>query len=113
MTVQARFFVSEITKGAAGNGTRIKLSPVTRGKHNADWAAATPVATFEMSVNNPAAAAWFDERIGKELAITFEDRPELCEHCHEEISYTRPAGNYGEVGTVHVACHPLAAAAKG
>ena len=72
MAVQAKFYVAETTKFSNEWG-KVVLRPVTRGEANKDWAAATPSGTIEMSITNPPALKWFEDRIGKECAITFEE----------------------------------------
>lgn len=87
MAIQARFFVKTITKHAhlgKGQGA-VELAVVSRGPENKTWASATPMGMLQMTVGNPDALAWFDERLGKEVALTFEDRPIVCARCHQEI----------------------------
>lgn len=84
MSVQARFFVSETARMAAFSGApaapkpsgggRVVLVPVTRGDANREWASATPSGRIEMTVST-AAFGWFEDRVGREVAVTFEDRP--------------------------------------
>ena len=86
MSVQARFYVSEITQAAYQPGaSTVKLQPVSRGPENKTWAAATPAGSISLTISNAAASTWFVIRLGKEVAITFEDRPLQCVVCHEEI----------------------------
>jgi hypothetical protein len=82
--INARFYVREITQFANGNGyadpaprITVKLSPVSgsRGEQNKTWASATPSGEISMTIGNPAAAAWFAERLGQDIAVTFGDRP--------------------------------------
>lgn len=74
MGVQAKFYVASITKHAgSGDYAEITLRVVTRGGANADWAAATPSGEIKMTVSNPPAITWFEDRLGKELALGFED----------------------------------------
>lgn len=86
-TVTARFYVREVTRysgqrqagyAAPAPQVAVKLSPVSgsRGKANEAWASATPSGEITLTVGNPAAAAWFDSMLGKDVAITFEERPE-------------------------------------
>lgn len=84
MSVQARFFVAEINQYAhqARGGYAspapmgiVKLRPVSRGEANSEWASATPSGEFTMTVRGEA-FPWFQERLGSELKITIEDRPE-------------------------------------
>jgi hypothetical protein len=76
MPVQARFYVAQIVKSAyagTSGGGEVKLQAVSRGDQNAAWAAATPSGTVSMHVNNPEAAKWFEDRLGTDVAITFEE----------------------------------------
>lgn len=73
-TVTARFYVSESKKTAytGDGGGIVKLSAVSRGDKNAQWASATPCGTVEMTINNPAAFKVFDGAVGRDVSITFE-----------------------------------------
>lgn len=81
--VQARFYVAEINQYAsqardiyaspAPMGV-VKMRPVSRGEDNAQWASATPSGEFTMTVRGEA-FPWFQERLGREVKITIEDRP--------------------------------------
>jgi hypothetical protein len=94
MAVAARFYVAEVTRRAWNAGAlSVIMQPVTRGAENKSWAAATPTGKIELTIQNEAAATWFDDRLAKEVAITFEDRPELCVLCNEEVD-----GYGGNVG---------------
>lgn len=81
--VEARFYIREITRIASRGFAlpapiiQVKLAPVSGGKSEANkmWASATPSANIEMTVGNPQAAAWFEERLGQDIAVTFTDRP--------------------------------------
>jgi hypothetical protein len=76
MAVQARVYVAEIALYAWGDGGKVVMRAVTRGgDDNKSWAAATPSAQFEMQVNNPDAFAWFSDRLGKDVAVTFSEVP--------------------------------------
>jgi len=76
MSVQARFYVRDITRHAYNPAqVEVVLSAVSRGTENKTWASATPVGELKMSINNPAAAQWFADRLGQDVAMTFEDRP--------------------------------------
>lgn len=81
MAVQAKFFVSEIAKlgynKAVLGQTRVKLQATSRKDESSQkfWAA-TPTGTFEMtlsSVDGEAAGRWFEERLGQDISLTFED----------------------------------------
>lgn len=75
MAVQARFYVQAVTRYAYNPGVvKVDLSAVARGEENKSWASATPSGTMTLNVNNPDAAAWFADRLSKDVAITFEDR---------------------------------------
>lgn len=97
MSVQARFFIQTITTNAGSGGGKVTMSAVGRGSENKTWAAATPSGNFDMYVNNLRAFEWFQDRLGKEVAITIEDRPALCEICGEEVSasYDVPGDEQG------------------
>jgi hypothetical protein len=80
MTVQARFYVAETTR-YAGLGYaepkpagKVVMRPVTRGEANSMWASATPSGNIEMVIKS-GAYTWFEERLGTEIAITFDDVP--------------------------------------
>jgi hypothetical protein len=74
VAVQARFYVSNIEKTPT-EYTTVRLLPVTRDKSNAGWSKYTPSGELWMNVHNSTGAAqWFEERLGKDIAITFEDR---------------------------------------
>lgn len=83
--VVARFYVRQVVKHAGPNGyaapapvIEVVLNPVSgsKGEGNKSWASATPSGEVKMTIGNPDAAAWFEERLGEDIAITFEDRPE-------------------------------------
>lgn len=83
MAVRARFYVATVTQHAtaAREGYaepkpmgEVVLRPATRGEANAEWASATPSGEFRMTVNGPA-FPWFQERLGREVAITLDDVP--------------------------------------
>lgn len=83
--ITARFWVAQVTKHGFPNGTRgwadpapagqVVLSPVV-GKENEPWASATPSGKIELTVRG-SALPFFEERLGKALAITFDDVPAL------------------------------------
>lgn len=78
MAVVARFYVQELTQYAYDPGSlRVTLQAVSRGPENKEWATATPSGQLSMSVKNSAAADWFRERLGKEVAIQFDDATPL------------------------------------
>ncbi len=62
--IRAKFFVAEISRfpgPAETSGGKVRCSPVTRGSVNASFASATPGGTIELTVQNPAALARFDD----------------------------------------------------
>lgn len=82
MTVQARFYVAEITRYAYNpDQAQVTLRAVSRGEENKTWAAATPAGEMKMTIGNPAAVKWFEERLGKDVALGFEDRQDACVDC--------------------------------
>lgn len=75
MTVQARFYVSQIVK-TPSDYVSVSLFPVTRSndKSNTDWAKYTPSGKIDMNVSTSTSAAeWFEKRVGKDVSITFDD----------------------------------------
>lgn len=75
--ITARFYVEKITKSAYNpDGADVVLQAAGRGEQNKAWSAATPSGKTEMHVNNPDAAAWFEEHLGRDLEITFKVVPE-------------------------------------
>ena len=75
MSVAARFYVSafELTAyGPPGSG-RVTLTAVSRGDQNRQWASATPSGKVEMTINNPPAAEWFRDRIGRDIDLHFTE----------------------------------------
>ena len=71
MSVVAKLFVASVTRQAGSPDTvTVSLGAVTRGEENKTWAEATPMAKFEMTIQNPDAAVQF--RLGQEFYVTFE-----------------------------------------
>ena len=92
MSVKAMFYVSEIKK-TPSDFVAVTLLPVTRSKPkptseelaensgyigmNTDWSKYTPSGKLEMNVSTVTKAAqWFEDRLGKDVAINFEDPTE-------------------------------------
>jgi hypothetical protein len=84
MSVRAQFWVQKVTKQAASGGefTRtVELAPVVRStgqpgynpEGNIDWSKYTPSGRVELTITKDGAGEWFEERIGKDVAITFDD----------------------------------------
>ena len=84
MSVQARFFIQSLTRHAAHDSVQITMAASGRGPENKTWAQYTPVGKLELTVNNPEAAKWFEEHLGKDIALVFQERPVVCPKCHEE-----------------------------
>lgn len=78
MSIAARFYVSEVTRFAYNpDATKVSLQAVARGPENKAWATATPSGAVQLTIQNPVASRWFEERLGKDVAITFEDAAEI------------------------------------
>lgn len=80
--VKARFWVQKVTKQAISGGDvsrEVTLQPVIRSsgmpgaEGNTDWSKYTPSGEIRMVVTAAGAGDWFEERIGKDVAITFDD----------------------------------------
>lgn len=81
MAVKARMYVSKIEKFAYNpDHLTVQLTAVSRGEENKSWAAATPSGSVTLTINNPKAAAWFEERLAKDVVITFESTDDTREH---------------------------------
>ena len=84
MSVRAQFWVQKVTKQAASGGEIVRvveLAPVVRStgqpgynpEGNTDWSKYTPSGRIELTITADGAGEWFEERIGKDVAITFAD----------------------------------------
>jgi hypothetical protein len=84
MGVEARFWVDEITTRAYNpDHVSVTLRAAGRGEGNKSWAQATPTGTIELTITNPAAAEFFKENQGKDVAILFapvEMEPKTSQH---------------------------------
>jgi len=67
MSVKCVFYVAEVTKQANGAG-RIKASPVAKGPY-AEYSQWTPTGALEFTSLNPAATAFFEENLGKDVTL--------------------------------------------
>lgn len=76
MAVEARFFVSKISKVPTGGSTagEVTLQASTKGPH--DWSKWTPHGEITLRTISDAASEWFDERLGKDIQVLFADIPE-------------------------------------
>lgn len=80
MAVAARFWVQKVNKSLA-NGSEIHreviLQPVIRPTDdNVAWSKYTPSGEIRLVVTAAGAGEWFEERLGKDVAITFDDPAE-------------------------------------
>jgi len=76
MSVAARFYVREIVKQQVSGGINhtVKLSPVVRPTDdNKEWSKYTPSGDISMTVTQESAGAWFEDRLGEDVSITFSD----------------------------------------
>lgn len=74
MSVIARFYVATTQKFAFNpDQLVVTLHPVTRGEENKSWATATPAGQVQMTIQNPGAAKFFEQRLGKDVVLRFED----------------------------------------
>lgn len=73
--VHARFWVREFTKFGNTDNVTVKLSPRTRSgsPDNIDWSQYTPSGEITMSLTTLGAQEWFEQRLGQDIAITFDD----------------------------------------
>lgn len=70
--VIARFYVDQFTKRAYNpDHAEVTLKAAGRGEQNKSWAQYTPSGTLTMSINNPPAAKFFEDHLGKDIEMTF------------------------------------------
>ena len=75
--VEARFYIQRVVQTHLGTSSGW-AEPKPAGEvfmHNKEWASATPAGEFKMTVKSDA-VHWFIDRVGKEVRITIDDRPE-------------------------------------
>lgn len=73
MAITARFRVSRITDGTAGQGTsEVELTPDYAQGSNAEWAASTPYGVIRLGVANEAAIAAFRANEHGPVHVLFE-----------------------------------------
>lgn len=83
MAVTARFYVAEVAKYPTQNNGwadpaprgKVVLRPAMRGEENKAWASATPSGEITMTMHGDA-LPWFEDRLGADLHITFDDVPQ-------------------------------------
>lgn len=82
MAVNARFWVQKVTKQTVNTSAlqrEVTLQPVIRpsgvpgAEGNVDWAKYTPSGEIRLVITADAAGEWFEDRLGKDVAITFDD----------------------------------------
>lgn len=72
--IKARFWVREVTKFGNTDNVQVKLAATIKGSDdNKDWSKYTPSGEIIMSITNPTASQWFEDRLGKDVSLTFED----------------------------------------
>jgi hypothetical protein len=84
MSVQAKFFVAEVTKQGYGGAVRPFRKVVLQATSRKDESSkkfweATPSGRIELGLSGEAGAGaglWFEDRIGQSIFLTFEDVPE-------------------------------------
>ena len=72
MSVEARFYVQHVGMSAGPGGEphgTVKLQVSTKGPNN--WSKWTPAGEVTMATLNSEALAWFNARLGKDVAVTF------------------------------------------
>lgn len=87
MAIEARFYVQTVGKTAGQGGTphgTVTLQASTKGPHS--WSKWTPAGQITMATLNEDALAWFEARLGKDLAILFDDLPALVDVPDEEVT---------------------------
>ena len=83
MAVRAIFYVAELvqqpgdvtTKGERASVGTVKLKPATKGPYK-DWSKWTPHGELTLGTLNEKAFAWFADRLGSDVALTFDDPTE-------------------------------------
>ena len=74
MGVRAIFYVDEVAETASGAG-KMRLRAVAKGDYAA-WSKYTPSGEINLTCLNDRATAWFRERIGKDVTLSFDDPTE-------------------------------------
>lgn len=63
-TITARFYVASVLRQSYNpEHAQIVLTPAYADGANKAWAEATPSGKIELTVNNPSAAQWFEDRM--------------------------------------------------
>jgi len=71
MAVRAMFYVNHVGHSASGVGI-VKLNATTKGDYAA-WSKYTPNGQIEITSLNEDATEWFHQRLGEDVAISFDD----------------------------------------
>lgn len=74
MGVKAMFYVNKISRNANDVG-EVHLNATTKGDYAA-WSKYTPSGNIGLTCLNETATAWFSDRLGQDVAITFDDPTE-------------------------------------
>ncbi len=86
MSVKARFWVQKVDKQVVSGGAiqrTVHLQAVVRASGlpgadgNVEWSKYTPSGNLTMTVSQDGAGEWFEERLSKDVAITFDDVDEV------------------------------------
>lgn len=79
MSVRAIFYVQEMTvkpntseDAEAGDIGEVTLTAAAKGPYKR-WSKWTPFGQLKLGTLNPAAFAWFRERLGSDVTLTFDD----------------------------------------
>ena len=98
MSTRARFYIQSVTL-VAGDTATARLTAVSRGKENSEWAQFTPSGTLEMTLTRKASGSrqFFLDNIGREvyLDVTLADDP-ICTQCDEPILQGPGVTDYGQ-----------------
>lgn len=77
MAVKARFWITAVTKHGNSDSMLVRLTPTVRPTNdNIAWSKYTPSGELTMTITTEGAQQWFEERLGKDVAITFDDPEE-------------------------------------
>lgn len=74
MSVRAMFYVNYVGHNASGVGV-VKLNATTKGDY-ASYSKYTPSGAIEFTCLNESATEWYFDRLGKDVAVTFDDPTE-------------------------------------
>lgn len=93
--VVARFFVDEVTRRAYNpDHAIVVLKAAGRGEQNKSWSQWTPAGKLEMTINNPPAARFFEENLGRDVELRFSlvnEQRYSGEHSNVDVESKPPA----------------------